>query len=248
MSAFVSKTPLMPFPPSPETSEGLDKKFSLNYYSRMRFIQNLLPQLTAAAASSPANSAHPSPPTLSRSISVLAAGDEGPLLLSDLLLRQNYSLNNCRFHATTMNSLAAAHLATIYPHTTFVHTHPGIVKTGIARGLGRLAWSARLAGVLLSPWAVPLQESGERHLYAATVGALTSVGAVDEDGKDGHQHGMKGRMGMDSGVLLMGADSEPVGKEKVLRPYMEEGVDAVVWKHTIEAFDKISATGCAYEK
>ena len=32
-----------------ETVEGLDRKFSLNYSSRMRFVTNLLPQLTAAS-------------------------------------------------------------------------------------------------------------------------------------------------------------------------------------------------------
>lgn len=35
-----------------ETAEGLDRKFVLHYYARMRFLVNLLPLLTTAAQDS----------------------------------------------------------------------------------------------------------------------------------------------------------------------------------------------------
>ena len=97
-----------------ESVEGLDKKFNLNYYSRLRFTDNLLPQLTAAAETG----------ALSRNVSVLSAGKEGPLYLDDLELKRNYSVRTCANHATTMNSLAALHLANLHPQTSFVHIYP----------------------------------------------------------------------------------------------------------------------------
>lgn len=50
-----------------ETSEGIDKKLSLHYYSRIRFIQNFLPQLGEAASSG----------SLARVVSVLGPSTEG---------------------------------------------------------------------------------------------------------------------------------------------------------------------------
>ena len=74
----------------------MDKKFALNYYARMRFAVNLLPQLTAAASAAP---------PLARIVSVFSAGYDGDLIADDLALRTHYSVRNCRTHATTMHAL-----------------------------------------------------------------------------------------------------------------------------------------------
>lgn len=83
-----------------ETDEGLDKKLALHYYARMRFVANLLPQLSKV------NNNNDTSPSLSRVISIFEAGGEATLNLDNLPLKTNYSLRNCAKHAITMNSLS----------------------------------------------------------------------------------------------------------------------------------------------
>ena len=85
-----------------ETAEGLDTKFSLHYYSRMRFTQGFMP-LLAKAAESPAEGGKV---PLARVISVLGAGHEGNINMDDFDLKNTYSLKNCATHAQTANTLA----------------------------------------------------------------------------------------------------------------------------------------------
>lgn len=60
-----------------ETVEGIDRKMSVNYYSRVRWMMNLMPALTAASDRN----------ELSRVITVLAAGSEGDVrMVSHILL------------------------------------------------------------------------------------------------------------------------------------------------------------------
>lgn len=89
-----------------ETAEGLDRKFVLHYYARMRLLANLLPLLTAAAKDSSVN---PNA-SLSRVASVLdplvsvRAGGSGTLDYSDLSLKNTFTLNKCGAHASLMNN------------------------------------------------------------------------------------------------------------------------------------------------
>lgn len=150
-----------------ETDEGLDKKLNLHYYSRMRFVSNLLPQLTRANAEGWETGA--SSARLSRVISVLEAGGEAAINLDDLSLKTHYSLRNCAKHAITMNSLSMEYLAASFPRTAFVHSFPGLVRTRLNRNFGTSAKLGLNTLLLLAkPWEIPLGESGERHLYAAT--------------------------------------------------------------------------------
>jgi NAD(P)-dependent dehydrogenase (short-subunit alcohol dehydrogenase family) len=198
-----------------ETPEGLDKKFSLHYYSRFRFAQNLLP-LLKRAAEGPA-------PALSSLVSVLAAGLEGPINKNDISLKTTYSLRACANHATTMNSLAIQTLAKENPGITFVHSAPGGVQTNLVRGLGKWGKMAvENTYFLWRRWAVPIQESGERHLWAATSESTAKGGAV-----------------------LIGADSS-VKTSELVKKMKEDGTEKLVWDHTNEVFDKICKAGGKY--
>jgi len=205
-----------------ETEEGLDKKFSVHYYSRMRFITNFLPLLNAASGTS-----------LSRVVSVLAAGMEGKLQLDDLSLKSHYSLSACANHATTMNSLIVEELATANPKVSFVHTYPGFVKTNLARSFGSLYSVFSFA---ITPFAVPLGESGERHLYAATSKTFPPLEKPDAEASIGST-GVKG-----SGAYLLHWNGESTGKEKLLKEYRAQGVGKKIWEHTLDVFDKICGT------
>ncbi|KAL1963463.1 hypothetical protein VTN77DRAFT_8364 [Rasamsonia byssochlamydoides] len=221
-----------------ETIEGLDKKLSLHYYSRMRFVHNLLPLLTAAAAAGNSNSNNGTKTNLSRVITVLSTGDEGRLFLDDLSLKSHYSLANAATHAITMSSLAVSELAAAHPRTTFIHAFPGVVQTNLMREFNPLVRGI-VSGLscLMKPWMVPLEESGERHLYAATSPAYppkasSSAGAAEKS--------VVAAPGADGGAYLLHWDgSTPNKKEKLLREYQSSGVGKRVWEHTLEVFEKI---------
>jgi hypothetical protein len=200
-----------------ETAEGLDQKFSLHYYSRMRFTQQLLPLLNKAAEVE----SNSKTPTLARVIAVLGAGGEKQINLSDLSLKTNFSLAACASHAITMTSLSYGLLAAQNPRVTFFQTQPGGVKTNIDRHLGRiLGGLANAAYLLMTPWVQQAKESGERHVYVAT---------ADKWGKGGLQ--------------LTGPQQEQVGGQAIRDQLKKDGVDEKVWEHTTKVFDEISSNG-----
>ncbi|KAE8381492.1 short-chain dehydrogenase/reductase [Aspergillus bertholletiae] len=217
-----------------ETDEGLDKKLSLHYYARMRFVANLLPQLTKAEDHA-GTSAKPGT-TLSRVVSVLEAGGESVLDLQDLSLKTHYSLRNCAKHAITMNSLSMEHLASSYPQVSFIHSFPGIVKTSLGRDshpITKLALNALM--VLAKPWEVPFEESGERHLYAATSPRFPPQSCKDNgndtaEGSDGHTG---------SGFYRLGSDGSTYKPSKVMEEYRRDGVRDNIWKHTLDIFANV---------
>ncbi|KAL3487618.1 hypothetical protein BJX62DRAFT_240886 [Aspergillus germanicus] len=207
-----------------ETSEGLDKKLTLHYYARMRFISNLLPQLIQAGTWLNGLVAGKSR-GLASVVSVLEAGGEGPLILEDLPLKENYSLKNCAKHAITMTSLSLEELAKANPAISFVHTYPGVVRTGLLRDFNPV--TQFLMSVLLfiaKPWTVPLEECGERHVFAATgVPRARAISAGEGSGKP----------------YLVSWDGEPRGNQNVLGLYREKNIGPVVWKHTQDVFRRI---------
>lgn len=187
----------------------------------MRFISDLLPQLNAAAAA--ASTAEGGKKTgLASVVSVLEAGGEGALNQDDLDLKNTYSLANARTHAITMNSLSLGYLAKANPAVSFIHSFPGGVKTGVMRELGTVTKMALQAVMVLGkPWMVPVEESGERHLYAAA-GLPKLKRAGDESGK----------------LYLVGSDGEERGNHKVLNEYREKNTDQKVWEHTLDVFSR----------
>ncbi|KAL4746646.1 hypothetical protein BDW72DRAFT_30835 [Aspergillus terricola var. indicus] len=221
VNVLVLTTGMMTYKGRDETNEGLDKKLSLHYYARMRFIANLLPQLNAAANSPPPASAgakgERKPRGLASVVSVLEAGGEGQLIKDDLSLKSNYSLANARTHAITMTSLSLTELAQSNPSISFTHSFPGVVKTGVIRELGLFGRGiVQAAWALARPWMVPTEESGERHLFAA----------VDQRGEAGKPH-------------LVGSDSEPRGNWNLLEEFKAKKVGEDVWRHTLNVFGEI---------
>lgn len=219
----------------PETDEGLDKKLSLHYYSRMRFLNNLLPQLTNAGNSEGESSPKGLAGSLSRVVSVLEAGGESQINMEDLSLKQNYSLRNCAKHAITMTSLSMAELAKAHPTTSFVHAYPGIVKTGLTRDMGLLGrTSVEVAYLLMKPWTISLGESGERHLYAATSPRFPPLASRDVEDAETGADATKG-----SGSYLLNSDGSRTGSEKVWQEFRKNETGKLVWKHTLGVFESI---------
>ena len=190
----------------------------------MRFAFNLLPQLTQAAESG----------GLSRVVSVLAAGKENNIFLDDLALKKNYGLRSCMNHSATMNSFAAEELAAANPRISFIHSDPRLVKTNIAKGLGPvLKLLTDAAFFVAKSWAVPLQESGERHLYEATSDSYPPLSISEESAVIG-SNGVKG-----SGAYLLSWDGAPCGAVRVMEKYRSQDAGKEIWKHTLDVFERV---------
>ena len=214
-----------------ETSEGLDRKLTTNYYARMRFTQQLLPLLQNAS------------PELSRVVSVLSPGSESPgyFNLDDLDLKHSFSVRKAACHAVTMTDFSFEELAKQNPNVSFVHTFPGLIKTGFAKEASFIVKAAsNLALSLGSLWTVGIQESGERHLHAATNAMYSpksgGMGAVESD-KTTIMKGSNGEIG--SGAYLIGWDGEFRANEKMLTKLRHEGAGAAIWQHTLDLFASV---------
>lgn len=217
-----------------ETEEGLDRKFSLHYYARMRFIQNLAPLLTAAANDSDPNA------TLSRVVSVYdpAIGKKNVPNFSDLSLKSTFSVGNCATHASAMQNFALERFARIHPMTSFIHEQPGAVETSLVKG----PWW-KLMYFLLKPILVEKKESGERNVFAATApryaprAKAEGVGGVFVGGDDmvgsGHYH-----------LTWSGEANTPNSKKAA--SMRADGAEDKIWKHTEEVYKKICDDGGKY--
>ncbi|TVY37478.1 Oxidoreductase [Lachnellula subtilissima] len=219
-----------------ESPEGIDRKFTLNYYSRMRFIENLRPLLRTATTTAP---------HFSRTLSVLSGGHgEGKLDFDDLELKNNYSGVRCATHTITMNSIMIEEFAGRDPGTTFAHSYPSGVNTGITRELP--VWAR--AGVtllkpLLLPFMVSVEETGARQLFIATSGIyapLKPTGALASgvSAPKGMEimNGVDGKVG--SGAYIVNWNDD-IATSKILKEYREKGIGKTVWEHTMGIFERV---------
>jgi hypothetical protein len=221
-----------------ENPEGLDRKFTLNYYSRARFLTNLLPLLRTASST---------PPHFSRTLSILGAGQERKIDFDDLELKSKFSGPRCATHSIVMNSFIAEEFATREPGTTFIHSYPSLVNTGSAR---ELPWLARgvvhMLMPLMRPFTVGADETGARQLFIATSGlyppakpvgsSALSAGLAVPKGLSVLK-GADGKVG--SGGYLVSWNGEITGNQSILKPYHEKGVGKIVWEHTLGIFDRV---------
>ena len=215
-----------------ETLEGLDKKLSAHYYSRVRFAQQLLPQLKAASGQ------------LSRVVSIFSAGSESSSIdFNDLGLKQSFSLAKAANHAIDMTDFAFEELAKQNPSVSFVHRFPGLVNTGLFKDQGVLARAGgSVLTTLLTPWMTSVKDCAEKSLFVATSnrfppqdGSKGGVGAGDMD----VSKGSTGKPG--SGAYLVGANADYNPKEKILEKLREQQAGSKIWEHTMEEFARIDA-------
>lgn len=165
-----------------ESEEGIDKKLAVHYYARWKFISDLLPALNKAKELGED----------SKVLSVLAAGT-GEIDLDDLGLKKNFSLARAAAQAPAYNDLMMQEFAARNPDMAFVHSWPGVVRTGLLSSSSspiiRLTSSITMA--LAYPFSFSYQESGEYMLY----GLLNSTKGAFQVGSKGEIHEMKASLG-----------------------------------------------------
>jgi hypothetical protein len=203
----------------------------------MRFISNLRPLLTTASSS---------PPHFSRTLSILGAGGEGQLNFDDLELKNTFSGARCAKHTITMNSLMTEQFASRDPGTTFIHSYPSVVKTGIDRELPRwLKIVLKLASPILSFFYVSAEETGARQLFIATSGVYTPAkpaenaafaSGVPPPNGLGVMKGSNGKVGSGGYVVSWNGD---INGKKIVEEYNAKGVGKTVWEWTMGIFERV---------
>lgn len=169
-------------------------------------------------------------------ISVLLTGREALLDLGNLDLKTKYSTSTCLVYATTMTTLSFHYLAMINPGITYIHTNPGIVKTGVMRYLPWYMRAVSHAGyAVLSPWRMEVEESGARHLEIAFAKRYAFAGSMENEGDSEKVQGIVGQ----KGAYALYNKGQAVEEKEVAIKMASEGYDKKVWEHTLKIFDEV---------
>ncbi|KAG8877237.1 hypothetical protein FRB97_001927 [Tulasnella sp. 331] len=134
------------------TSEGIDMKLSLHFYSRWKFVSELMPLLETAKAEGQE----------ARVMTVLHASRGKPLLEDNLGLKKSYSLAAAAGQAITYNNLMVEEYAKAHPQMSFMHIFPGAVNTSLTRNLH---WSLKPLLSVASLAFTSQKDCGEWMLY-----------------------------------------------------------------------------------
>ncbi|KIW10430.1 hypothetical protein PV08_11394 [Exophiala spinifera] len=218
------------------TPEGLDRVTAVRFHGRMRMLVTLLPLLRRARSP--------------RFVSVLGAGQEGPLDLSDLAMTkpETYSMSYAMGASGSLTTLFLEHLAKQpgNEHIVFIHLFPGLVagtslRTEGSNFLVRWFWDY-IAKTVVRIIGHSSGEVGERVLFAATNGRFRrlppdAVGAAEgtliQQGSDGVQG---------SGAYIVAEDTSVVenGGNADLKKLREQGAAAKVYEYTLSEFERIA--------
>ncbi|KAK0439609.1 hypothetical protein EV421DRAFT_2084484 [Armillaria borealis] len=140
-----------------ETTEGIDKLLGLRYYSRFKYIYELLPLLRNAKEAGEDASV----------LSVLASGMGRAIDVNDLGLKHSYQAYKAMLVSGSYNDIMVEEFAKRNPDISFTHIYPGLVNTP---GTRPTHWALRLFSPLISllVWlaAISPEESAEYMLFA----------------------------------------------------------------------------------
>ena len=100
------------------TSEGMRLMWALSYFTRMRMINNLLPQLRRAEG-------------LRRVVCVMAGSKEDVVDPNDVAGRK-IAIRQARGHISSCITFGLEHFAALAPEVSFIHDHPGTVPTKLS--------------------------------------------------------------------------------------------------------------------
>jgi hypothetical protein len=212
---------------------------ALTQYSRIRFVLNLLPLLQKAEG-------------LRRVVSVGAATFEGAIDLTNIS-GEGFPLGKWRNQAASVATLLLEETARRAPNISFIHTVPGIVKSGIQRDAEGLGMSIRIgvANLLMPLIQTPPAECGERHLFFATSARYLSyqngenIEGVPFEGHGEVARGTNGKKG--SGMYSMDNKNESasVKVQGLLAEFRNDGTAAKVWNYITANLKRITGTDVA---
>lgn len=222
-----------------ESSEGIDISQALRYYSRLRFVYNLLPLLNKS--------------TSPRIVAILAGGKESELNFDDLEFRNNFNGFKAAANGATQTTLSFEELAKTNPNITFIHKFPGFVATGVIDKLmetasGLYAIPATIARWVLVPiiqlFATSPDVAGERGLFVATSARYPPAqpkaeisGVALPKGVDVAKSSIVTE-GKGNGVYLLDENDESTPDAPVMPGYRQESKGKIVWEDTQAVWDR----------
>ncbi|KAI0442156.1 NAD(P)-binding protein [Xylaria telfairii] len=205
-----------------KTAEDIHLLAALNYYARIRFVDNLLPLIRLA-------------PGLRRVVTVGGGGHESELDRTDFSALR-VPTDKLRGHLTSLVTLGLEAAAQTAPDVSFVHDYPGTVRTKLLDYLPE--------EVLQTLTFMPIDESGERQLYIATSARFPPANPVDIVGVplgEGIEVAT-GISGVGSGMYSIGSDCEDISPTvlELLRSMKERGLVQEVRQHTEDEFRRVT--------
>jgi hypothetical protein len=216
-----------------ETSENLHLLTAIQFYSRFRFITNLLPLLKNASS-------------LRRVVTVGGAGCEGKLDKSDYpALHVPHSA--MKGHLETLITLALEGVARTAPEVSFIHNSPGTVNTQLFNRIpGLVGWAMRAYLWVVGWWVLlPIEECGERHCYLVTSARFPPAEGGDESvplqGGDRVARGTTGEVGSGVCSVQWNGESPESAVEKLLKGYRDEGTVEDILRHLESEFKRVTA-------
>ena len=211
------------------------------YYSRLRFVDRLLPLLDAAAVT-PSSA----PATV---VSIYAGGMEDVkknLYLDDLALRDpnHYSYMPMRNHILHMKTMVFETLAERHPGVAFIHLYPGVVVTpGFDKNPMPLWFRAtwKIVAPLAKIVFLKSDEVGERMMsFITSERFVGSVWAGQEKVNGGSVASAKattGRVG--GGAYAAKYTGEEYGTTDHYNELRAKGFQNKAWEHLMMAFKEI---------
>lgn len=220
------------------TKEGLDLSLSLLYYSRMRFVTQLLPLLTAS-------------PLPGRVVSIFGPGRDTKLILDDLSLSkpQNFNFTTLGSHAAYMTTFFFEKIAASNPgKISLSHYFPMLVITPAFKGDGVPGWFKGVYTVLnplFKVLSVNPRECGDRVLFhtsprypARPANGGTHPAKVGSIAIAMSSDGIRG-----GGAYRVNWNGEEVPLGKGYKNICKDEVRKKVWDHTMVVFQGISNDG-----
>ncbi|KAF2668603.1 hypothetical protein BT63DRAFT_425902 [Microthyrium microscopicum] len=227
---------MLSFDPRKDTPEGLDEIMSLSYYSRMRFIIQLLPLLLES--------------TIGHVVSVFNPKLEGKVILDDLSLREpkNFAFKIGASHLVHLHTFFFENLAQRHARKlSLIHLFPGLVLTNAAYNGNLPTWMKMLWRYVVAPlsgWrAVPKAECGARILFltspkypARSMNAGGDAHTVDDLEVATSSDGIVG-----GGAYRIDLDGETIATGEAYETAKAAGMYDLVYEHTMKAFKEIEA-------
>lgn len=228
------------------TKEGLDAFLSMTYYSRIRFIMQLMPLLTAS-------------PVPGHVISIYTGGmEDGTAKPGELPIGlpppKTYGITTVRKHTCFMKNFVFEELADQHAgHLSLSHIFPGLVDGPTFYSPDMPTWF-RIVWRLMKPLASLLMTSkddcGDVMLYLATERYPAKGTVQNGEGKKlvgGVEVARSTNGVLGGGSYALGQKGDVQGKEVSYENVRREGLGQQIWDHTMEILGRIEKENAGAE-
>lgn len=216
------------------TKEGLDAFISTVYYSRIRFIMQLMPLLTAS-------------PLPGHVISIYAGGFEDGTKPGELPIGcpppATYGVTGVRKHTCFMKNFLFEELAQKNAgHLSLSHIYPGLVDGPALYSPDMPTWFRilwRVLKPLASLYMTSEDDCGLVMLYLLT-SRYPAKGTLEKGGKNlvgGVEVAMSTNAELGGGSYALGQRGDVQTKGKSYEKVRQEGMGKKVWDHTMETLE-----------